>query len=525
MKLRRPTVVVLLSIVTSLLLSLHAIGWMGDIRLAQPIHFRWPTAGKTSASFFSSPAPAELQAEQNPVLLSPTVPAPTPRGPPISIIIIWKNGAAAYMPNFVQSVLANKASLEVLWVGVKWAHETTCFDPLEGHPGREGANLKLLCLTEDEYWNMHRDYFCERWGCNDVEKKQVLDAMIERQQKDYQHSFFRLWRGYVFREHINPDARWWGWADPDTFLGNFQTQFPWDADNFDVFIPASPHTLLYLRGHLCFFRMGTPVEDKLNGYPNLISPSAYLEKHKVGDYTAMEEAEFSAYILRNPSISFLLAASSLVDIALSQLALNTPTFATLNGTYQPYALPTPLPGFPHLPVLGLPGTCANCPPTPKRRKTFTDYGITRPVDVRTGEYEGDLWFGREYATEYVPPRRAMRQRAWDVYVGRYAGGGAGVWERLEPPREPVEVPILSSAGRNQTRKGNGTAKGASAVPAEGNEKQETVLLREGLYIHWFHQKHAAWFPGPTLREGQALMSVFKDGAEVWEAGEVVWRSE
>ncbi|KZT58437.1 hypothetical protein CALCODRAFT_494932 [Calocera cornea HHB12733] len=39
-----------------------------------------------------------------------------------------------------------------------------------------------------------------------------------------QHSFLRLWRGYVFREHINPDARWWGWADPDTFLGNFDTQ-------------------------------------------------------------------------------------------------------------------------------------------------------------------------------------------------------------------------------------------------------------------------------------------------------------
>ncbi|KZT58438.1 hypothetical protein CALCODRAFT_494933 [Calocera cornea HHB12733] len=283
---------------------------------------------------------------------------------------------------------------------------------------------------------------------------------------------------------------------------------------------------------------------------------------------AVEEAEFSAYIIRSPHISFLLASSSLVDIPLSSLALNTPTFATLNGTYAPYTLPSPLPPIPHLPVLGLPGTCPSCPPPAPRRRTFTDYGLTRPVELRWGQYEGDVWFAREHATSYDPPMRSLRQRGWDVYVGRYEGGGAGVWERIEPPRAPVEVPVLlppareekgeedehhATAQQNVHSEPQGKGKGedkvksnakkskparkteprsASVQPTSATAPPATYLLREGLYIHWFHQKHAAWFPGPAITPvqdrgmgvGRTLMSVFKEGAEVWEGGEVVWRS-
>ncbi|KZT58436.1 hypothetical protein CALCODRAFT_494931, partial [Calocera cornea HHB12733] len=144
--LRRPTALIVLSILASALLSLHAIGWAGNVRLAQSIHFRWPSSNP--ASLFLTPVDPSPQ--QTLVLVPPPVVKPKPTGPPISIIVIWKNGGQPYMPNFIESVLANAASLEVLWVGVKWAHETECFDPMAGHPRREGANFKLLCLTEDE---------------------------------------------------------------------------------------------------------------------------------------------------------------------------------------------------------------------------------------------------------------------------------------------------------------------------------------------------------------------------------------
>ncbi|EJT98894.1 hypothetical protein DACRYDRAFT_110231 [Dacryopinax primogenitus] len=498
--LRRPMALIVLAVLTSVFGSLYAISWVGS--LSPTMTFRWP---------FSFPAlsPTDLNASYSPTSFPSSSDLDAADGPPISIIIIWKNDVQPYMSNFLQSVLANARSLEVLWVGVKWAHEDACFDPLELVEDRHRveANVRLLCLSEDEYWEMHRDYFCERWNCSDVERKLVLDAMIERQQRDYQHSFFRLWRGYVFRHHLNPGARWWGWADPDTFLGNFDTQFPWDAEAFDVFVPASPHTLLYLRGHLCFFRTGTNVEDKLNSYPNLISPDAYLEKHKVGQYTAMEEAEFSAFIFRS-NISFLLSSSSLVDIPLGAVALNTPTFASLKGVYMPYSLPPSLPDWPEIPVLGLPGECASCPRPTGRRPTFSEEGVTRPVSLRRGAYEGDLWFPSEWATEYLPALHPPDEKGWTVFVGRggWEGGPEGVWERREPPPPSIDVPVLSHL--------------SNAKP----QPTQTVPLREGLYIHFFHQKHADWFPGPRLEEGGVLMSVFMQGGEVWQAGKRVWRS-
>ena len=56
---------------------------------------------------------------------------------------------------------------------------------------------------------------------------------------------------------------------------------PWDATEYDIVIPVAGDVgLLYMRGHLCFFRAGRETEEKLNQYDHLSNMVLYINHHR-----------------------------------------------------------------------------------------------------------------------------------------------------------------------------------------------------------------------------------------------------
>ncbi|KAG8982976.1 hypothetical protein FRB94_006162 [Tulasnella sp. JGI-2019a] len=155
-----------------------------------------------------------------------TVPKPKPKPKPkprISIIVIWEGDYRPYLNTFFTSVRANADTVELVWIDMGKRSDYNCLDvsPWAGASGQ--FNVKTFCYSQQEYWALHRDYFCGRWGCTFEDSERVLQEMVNRQTSDPLKSAFRLWRGYVFQHLVDPSVEWWGWADPDTFMGSFRS--------------------------------------------------------------------------------------------------------------------------------------------------------------------------------------------------------------------------------------------------------------------------------------------------------------
>ncbi|KZT50672.1 hypothetical protein CALCODRAFT_178022 [Calocera cornea HHB12733] len=192
------------------------------------------------------------------------------------------------------------------------------------------------------------------------------------------------------------------------------------------------------------------------------------------DPLPVEESEYSAYIIRNPDISFLILPEALTHVPVHLFTPSTLKYHTPGGVFRTYQLDPPTtPALPALPVLDLRALVATSP----RTRVFSPKGITRPVSIFAASYEYGLWFPLQFATHYnhfhpIPD-------GWRRIVGRgggYRGGEEGVWERLEPPREAREaLPVGLGEGEGAVGRG--------------------VPLVEGLYIHWFEEK---WNGGASL---------------------------
>lgn len=430
--------------------------------------------------------------------LPPTQPILKPR---VSVIAIWKGREKPYLNNFFTSYRANSDVVELLFINIRGDEEDECVDFTKwtGPPGPQN-NIKVVCLSLTEYWALHRNYFCARWKCNKGQADRVFREMVARAPADSYHSHFRLWRGYVFKHLLSPGIEWWGWTDPDTFVGNFKSQFPWDATEYDIVVPVGGDIgLLYMRGHLCFFRAGRETEEKLNQYHHVSNMVLYFNHHR--PHYAAEESEFSAFIFRDPRITFLVVPQLLVDIPIHLTTPNTAKFGNIYGVYSiqwPWQeLPT---SFPNYPMLSMPTSLSSFAPT------FSANGTTYPIELFAGNWSGGIWFPKEFTTYYdvdwnLGPPGCRR------FVGRggkHAGGSQGVWTRIEPQREAI------------------------AVSGQTDSSVE-VKLAEGLYIHWFEEKHnGPWFvnlPDSPLQSSQTLVTFAQFGAEIWdhEMGQTIWR--
>jgi|SRR5882762_8424566 len=83
---------------------------------------------------------------------------------------------------------------------------------------------------------------------------------------------------------MDPSTKIWGWCDMDTMMGNFERAFPWDvAEDFDILIPgqsevgeAHDHLLLFMPGHLAFFRNSAQFTAQFLEFPNFRNLQAFL---------------------------------------------------------------------------------------------------------------------------------------------------------------------------------------------------------------------------------------------------------
>jgi hypothetical protein len=241
--------------------------------------------------------------------------------------------------------------------------------------------------------------------------------------------------------------------------------------------------------------------------------------------TIPEEAEFSAFVIRSPFINFLIVPELLADVALHLIQANTARFSTLHGVYTlqfPWdELPLPFPNFPMLSMPMMPSLFTS---------TLSANGTTYPIEIISGNQSlSGLWFPGEFAT-YYDIDWSLGDPGWRRFVGRgggHVGGSQGVWTRLEPPKA-IQVHAM-------------------------NDSSVKVDLAEGLYIHWFEEKHrsrmsptfqldrkqlicyafglamnAAWFkdlPQTPLSLTQTLVTFWEYGAEIWDhaTGQVIWR--
>lgn len=103
-----------------------------------------------------------------------------PSPPSITIIAIWtiRGRPVAYLDNFFGSVGANP-QVDVLFVKYD-INEVGCDQPLShGIP-----NVREICLSIDEYWDLHADFLCDRWNCDEHQREVVDTKLRERAHGD-----------------------------------------------------------------------------------------------------------------------------------------------------------------------------------------------------------------------------------------------------------------------------------------------------------------------------------------------------
>lgn len=97
------------------------------------------------------------------------------------MIAIWNPGPSQplYLANFFASVAGNP-SLDMLFIKDD-RHEVGCDEPLAPNV----TNVREVCLSSEEYWGLHADFLCERWGgCTELERETVMSKMFERRWGD-----------------------------------------------------------------------------------------------------------------------------------------------------------------------------------------------------------------------------------------------------------------------------------------------------------------------------------------------------
>lgn len=99
----------------------------------------------------------------------------------ITLIALWSTNdrPANYLPNFFASVAANP-SIDLLFIKFDKYNRVGCEQPMTA----EHSNVREVCLTIHEYWDLHAEFLCRHWGCSDDDRNKVFEALIERSPGD-----------------------------------------------------------------------------------------------------------------------------------------------------------------------------------------------------------------------------------------------------------------------------------------------------------------------------------------------------
>ena len=102
--------------------------------------------------------------------------------PKITIIAIWnpRETPALYLPEFFASVKANPL-INLLFIVVDKQNVGRCHEPIpNGAP-----NIKEVCFSVEEYWNLHADFLCNHWGCGRDDRVVLMNKLYERYPRDH----------------------------------------------------------------------------------------------------------------------------------------------------------------------------------------------------------------------------------------------------------------------------------------------------------------------------------------------------
>ncbi|KAF8333036.1 uncharacterized protein EI90DRAFT_3153808 [Cantharellus anzutake] len=453
-------------------------------------------------------------------------PIPPPR---ITIIAIWAttNEPRSYLPNFFASVAENP-SIDLLFVKFD-KYGVGCGLSLVP-PSIEHTNIRQLCFRYQEYWDLHRDFLCDkrRWNCTLEERDTLGEALYKRGKIDWVNSHFRPFRSAVFRKWLNPGTPTWGWCDMDTMFGNFERNFPFDVSSqFDVLIPGQPahdeQVLLFHPGHLTFFRHSERVIDEYMKYPRLKDLKTWLrigedktleedqgwESHRLRDWISegAEEVEYSTYTLTNPRLTFLrFPALSFTSHHLSSASLGV--YGVTDGDRLDLITPAASAANRELIRNILEERKEATVPRHNPFQLFSPEGYEYVVKLHNATFSGWLWFPLRYSVHYEPDFKLADAMGFRRYVMRRAANGP-VTERLEPA-EPIFMRPPSGNLKNDP---NANKEARSGQP----------ILFEFLYNHFQVEKFQKWWILPdTALQPSDIMFIDRDrGMQIWNRGGTV----
>lgn len=137
----------------------------------------------------SVPEPPSLPIAPPIPLLYPSVPSK------LTLIALWSTGdrPVMYLPNFFSSVAANP-SIELLFIKFDVHNKGGCQKAMAA----EYPNIREVCLSVDEYWDLHADFLCSQWGCSSDDRTKLAEKLLERAKTDGVC-------GYVSRLQIRAD--------------------------------------------------------------------------------------------------------------------------------------------------------------------------------------------------------------------------------------------------------------------------------------------------------------------------------
>ncbi|KAJ8521549.1 hypothetical protein ONZ45_g1758 [Pleurotus djamor] len=426
----------------------------------------------------------------------PLYPEPPPR---LTIIAIWviKEEDPIYLPNFFASIAANP-SIDLLFVKYD-KRSVGCQRAFAPHI----QNVREICLSAQEYWTLHKDFVCKQWrGCTETQETQetqLMEKLRERGQIDYVNSHFRPFRSAIFDQWINPRTEIWGWCDMDTFMGDFERNFPWDiARDYDFLFPAPPsygdNMLLYFPGHLAFFRNSPRVVQEFFRFPNFQSIDAFMDLPWLTE--ASEEAEYSFWAFTHTSLTFL-RFPGMVESELHFSSPDKGTFA-IREPWNWKAATTLGEVSNKISRAALSTILANVTRA-VGRSTFTTRVKDSVANLRQGEYSGVLWFPKKYAVEAMIDCSSYTDATHKLFIMRREPNQP-VFYRFEPNGETM-FPI-------------------PRLPAHPTETEPPIYVWDMLYKHFQSEKYSEWWklPGLPPRPISSEEILFVDqthGALVW----------
>ncbi|KAI5449625.1 hypothetical protein NCC49_004177 [Naganishia albida] len=395
--------------------------------------------------------------------------------PKISLIGVWAgNEEPNYLHWFLESVARQPEDVELVVI-----QRGKRLGNFGGDVVANAENIRVVKMSDDRYWDLHRNYLCRRWGCNERDRRRIDRHLRDLGRYDPQSYGLSILRGEVFKAYTHPGAEWWGWCDFDTVMGSFKRKFPWDiAKDYDVLLPAHRNTdtkrLLFMRGHLTFFRNTPQASEKITGHPDFATKEGCRKLKTIG--CSPKEASYSSYIVNNPDINFL--AFDALPMKHYLMMAPSGVYSLQNGLEDPKrgAL-----------VAQRIADDKEDLRTTVNLSTFSDQGKVRDITLVQGKYPaGALWFYPRHATHYEPiygdGDPTFRNDDYLTYVYRLNGE---VKERLEPVRKVEDRPDV---------------------------------MEEWLYLHWQEEKKKDWFlaiPEEVEGDGWMLLTQGHDKGGYW----------